>query len=251
MSQTAEQYCMGALKNAFVFAIGITFMAFAYVDKMRPELPAIPITIATFIVVLALMYMLFLKRADVVILRERRALNRDVVFLGRYLLIKLQSGSPFFEALDDAASGGYGTASRYMKEIVDQMALGMPIEQALGEAADLSPSNEFRQILWQVNTSLRSGVDVTTTLKSIINEMASLQLIEIQRYSRKLSSISLMYMLIAIIVPSLGIVVAVSFASFVNIQFGMLHYIMFLGALIFLQYMFLSVFRSIRPDITV
>jgi Flp pilus assembly protein TadB len=252
IGMSVEAFVARNIKISTVAAGCFSLLLFMLLDKMRGRdlLGQNFLLVILFFTILWFMsYQFFMNTVEVFIKRQKNNLNRDVLFVGRYLLIKLQSGVPFYQALIDASNGGFGTASRFVREIVDDIELGTPIEQALSNAADNSPSAEFRQILWQINAALRSGVDVTQTLKGILGEIASQQIIEVERYGKKLSTLSLLYMLGAVIIPSLGLTLFVSFSGFLglSIQFG--HLIIVVFILMFLQFMFLSLFRSIRPNI--
>ncbi len=252
MNVNVETFIKRTLTLSTMFAFGLSFLLFVVIDKTRGPLfrgQNLLITLLFFIVCWLGAFMFFMATVHVYISKQQKLLNRDVLFVGRYLLIKLQSGVPFYQALIDAANGGFGTTSKYMREIVDDIELGTPIEQALTTAADISPSKEFRQILWQVNAALRSGVDVTDSLKSILNEIASAQIIEVERYGKKLSTISLLYMLGAIVIPSLGVTLFVAFSGFLGIVLTFNHLVIVLFAFMFVQYMFLSLFKTIRPQI--
>jgi pilus assembly protein TadC len=252
LGMTPEQFIGRNVKLAVMAAGTIALLALMFLDKMRGRdylTQHLLITIIAFMVVWFMAYQFLLGTLDVYIRRQQVLLNKDVVFLGRYLLIKLQSGVPFYQALIDASHGGFGTASKYVAEIVHDIELGTSIEQALTNAADISPSNEFRQILWQVNTALRSGVDVTSTLRSILGEIAGDQIIEVERYGKKLSTLSLFYMLLAVIIPSLGVTLFVSFSGFLGLKITTLHLSAVIFAIIVIQYLFLSLFKSMRPQI--
>ncbi len=249
---TPEQFVARNAKLALMSGGTFALLGLMFLDKIRGRDVLgqnLLITFIVFMMVWFITYTFLMGTVNVYIKRQQTLLNRDVLFLGRYLLIKLQSGVPFYQALIDASNGGFGTASRYVGEIVHDIQLGTSIEQALANAADLSPSNEFRQILWQINTALRSGVDVTSTLRSILQEIASDQLIEVERYGKKLSSLSLFYMLLAIIIPSLGLTLFVSFSGFLGLKISSLHLAAVGLAIVFIQFMFLSLFKSVRPQI--
>ena len=247
-----EEFVNRSVKIATGVSVVFSLLLFMLLDKLRGRayLSQNALLVVLFFLVMWFMaYLFFMNTVQVYIRRQEQLLNRDVLFVGRYMLIKLQSGVPFYQALIDAANGGFGGASKFVREIVDDIELGTPIEQALNTAADLSPSNEFRQILWQINAALRSGVDVTETLKGILSEIASHQVIEVERYGKKLSTLSLFYMLGAVIVPSLGLTLFVSFSGFLGLKITFGHLLVVLFGLTFLQFMFLSLFRTIRPNV--
>ncbi len=197
-----------------------------------------------------LLFSLMRRTVDVHIRRQEKDIDRDVLFAGRFLLIKLNSGKPLINAIMEAANS-YGVASRIFKEIARDIELGTPLEQALAKASRYSPSDKMRRILFQISNALSIGVDVTNFLEAILEEIAGDQLVEIQKYGRTLSSVTMFYMLLAIILPSLGITMFITVVSLVNIPvtFGLLG--VFLFVLVVVELAFLSVFRSIRPNVNI
>ncbi len=189
-----------------------------------------------------------MQAVDVRIKKRQREVDRDVLFAGRFILVKLQSGVPFFNAMVDA-SRGKDTAANYFKEIVANIEMGTPIEKALDEAIERCPSAKFRRILFQINNALRTGTDIGDSLKRILNHIAREQVIEIKEYGKKLNSLALFYMLIGVVIPALGMTMFIIIASFlsVNIGQGALAFVAFL--LLFCQMLFISIFKSSRPAV--
>lgn len=184
------------------------------------------------------------------ILRRKKEIDKDVLFAGRYLLVKLNSGQPLINALVDA-SKSYGVANKYFKEIVREIELGKPLEKALAEESEFSPSLRFRKILFQISNALKIGIDVTEFLQATLEEIAQEQLIEINRYGKKLNSITLFYMLFAVVMPSLGltIIIIVLSMSGMKLDNGFFFSILFFVAVI--QIMFITVYKAIRPNINI
>jgi len=182
--------------------------------------------------------------------QKERELDKDVLFAGRDMLIALKSGVPLFNAMANV-SKNYGTASTEFAKIVEKIQGGMPSEVAMQEASDLNTSKAFRQILLQMITSMRSGADVAVALDIVLSQISQEQIIALKRYGQKLNPITMFYMLFGIILPSLGIAIGIILTSFVNIKldFGMLLLVLMMLAV--LQYLFLAMMRSSRPNFEV
>jgi pilus assembly protein TadC len=172
------------------------------------------------------------------------------LFAGRFLLIKLHSGKPLVNALFDAANS-YGVANNYFKEIVRDIELGTPLEEAIERAMTYSASDHFRKILFQIHNALRLGMNVTKSLEAVLDEIQQTQLLEIQDYGKKLSTVTLFYMLLAIVFPSLGITIMTVLLSFTEIQMNVTSYGVAIFALIVLNFIFITVFRGIRPKLNI
>lgn len=247
VDKTPKEFIESSLKNAFFMSLCMCILVFFYLDKQNKSL-------AILIPIFAILFMGFygfgfLKLKSKIIKRQKD-IDKDVLFAGRYLLVKLNSGQPLINALVDA-SKSYGIASNYFKEIVRDIELGKPIEQALSDAAEYSPSHKFRKVLFQISNALRIGIDVTEFLDATLNEIADQQLIEINRYGKKLNSLTLFYMLFAVVLPSLGLTIFIVVASISGINVDLSFFLVLLVFITILQLIFLIMYKSIRPNINI
>jgi flagellar protein FlaJ len=247
VDRTPKEFVKRSLRNAFIMSLCLALLVFFYLDKNQKPLWYLVVAFAVLFYVLYGFNMLKLRSR---IIKRRKEIDRDVLFAGRYLLVKLNSGQPLINALIDA-SGSYGVASNHFKEIVRDIELGKPIEQALSDAAEYSPSDKFRKIIFQISNALRIGIDVTEFLDATLNEIADQQIIEITRYGKKLNSITLFYMLFAVVLPSLGLTIFIVVASLANINVDAGFFAVMLIFLVMIQAMFLIVYKSIRPNINI
>ncbi len=195
-------------------------------------------------------YNMNIKKIDVIISRKAKEIDRGVLFAGRFLLIKLSGGDPLIGAIEDV-SKNYGVASSYFGEIIRDVELGSTLEESLDKATRFCPSRHLKQILFQITNALKIGIDVTQFLQATVDEIAEAQLVEIMRYGKKLSSLTMFYMLLAIIVPSLGMTLFVVVASLLSISMDFMVFLIILMVLIFIQFMFITFFKSARPDMEV
>jgi pilus assembly protein TadC len=247
LDQTPKQFIKTNLNNSLVMAACLSVLAFFYFDKNDISLLYIlPIAAGLFF----LFYMFNFAKLQARIIKRQKDIDKDVLFAGRYLLVKLNSGQPLLNALVDA-SKSYGIASNYFKEIVRDIELGKPIEQALSDAAEFSPSAKFRKILFQISNALKIGIDVTEFLDATLNEIANEQLIEINRYGKKLNSLTLFYMLFAVVLPSLGLTIFIVVASISGMDVDFSLYSVLLVAIMVLQLVFLMMYKAIRPTINI
>ena len=177
---------------------------------------------------------------------RQRELEKDVLFAGRYLLVKLESGTPLFNALIDA-SRSYGVSAQYFKEIVDEINTGTPIETALENAREFSASPKFKRLLWQFVSTIETGTDVADALKETLDAITAEQMIDIKEYGKKLNSLLMFYLIIACILPSIGVAMFTIIASFLQLEIsgGTLFAILFFLAAV--QVMFISLIKSMRP----
>ncbi len=247
LDTTPEDYIKKSLKSSLMMGFFAFAMIFFLMGKDHPSL-LMPIIIG--LIVVKLMYDLSIKKILVRILKRGKEIDRDVLFAGRFLLIKLNSGKPLINAIQEA-SEGFGATTEYFRDIMRNIEMGTPLEVALEEGSEYCPSEHLRKILFQISNALKIGVDVTNFLESILDEIAEHQLTEIVRYGKKLSSLTMFYMLAAIIVPSLGMTMFIVVASMMNIPLGMLTFSGIIFFLFILQFIFITLFKAARPNMDV
>ena len=180
--------------------------------------------------------------------KREREINKEVLFVGRYLLVKLYSGRPLLNALIETAESR-GITPKYIKEIVDDIGTGSTIEDALNNAIIYSPSEQLRRIMFHINNALQLGIDVTKPLESVLEEITKEEALEINKYGKKLNTLVIFYMLGAVIMPSLGVSIFIVIASFVNFPISLNGLLLLVFFIVVLEFIFITLFKSIRPTV--
>ena len=191
-----------------------------------------------------------MREPDVKIRRREIEIDKEVLFAGRFLLVKIGSGMPLINSLVEA-SKSYGVASSYFKEIVKDIETGSPMEEALERAMTYCPSKKFQKILFQITNALKIGIDVTKSLEAVLDQITNEQLLEIKKYGKKLNSVTLFYMLLAVVLPSLGMTMLIVLISFSPITIDLTLFIVILFFLAIIQFFFITIFRTIRPKVNI
>ena len=240
---TPQEFIYRSLKNSLPFSLGLTILLFFIADKAGLSLwILLPFFVVTFFLIFNFAFL----KLKTKIIKRQKEIDREVLFAGQFLLIQLYSGKPLLNALIDT-SKGYGVASKYIKEIINDIDTGSSLENALENALTYSPSEKFRKILFHVNNALRLGIDVTKPLKSALSEITRQQELEVKRYGKKLYTIVIFYMLAAVVIPSIGMTIFIVISSFINFNITMNHFMVALISIVIVQFLFMSVFKSIRP----
>lgn len=232
-----------ALLFALYFSVGITVLLFFLFQRL--DMPLLFLA-PEFPLLFIISYAFMLNTPKGIIRKRQREIDKEVLFAGRYLLVKMESGAPLFNSLIDA-SKGYGVASKYFREIVDEINTGTPIEEALEEAKNYNASEKFRKILWQIMSSLKTGADTTGALRQTLKAIATEQTLEIKEYGKKLNSLMLFYMVLAVVVPSLGMSLFIIMASFLQLKIATGHLVLVVILLSVIQLTFLSIIKATRP----
>jgi len=198
-----------------------------------------------------LSYVQLVAYPKVIVNRRIRDLERNLLFALRTILVQIRSGVPIFDAFVSIATGKYGQISDEFKIVIEKSRAGVPVVDTLEELAIRNPSLYFRRAIWQLLNAIKSGSDIGENLASIIDSLSKEQLVQIGRYKSILNPLAMMYMMIAVIIPSLGITVMIILSTFPGMErigneqtFWLL-----LGGVVLMQFIFMSVIRSKRPNL--
>lgn len=181
--------------------------------------------------------------------KKIRDIEQNLIYALRTMLIEIKSGVSLFDAMQTVAVGEYGGVSREIKQTINEINIGTPEEAALQELAMNNPSTFFRRAIWQVVNGLKAGTDVGILLKTLIETLSKEQTIQIRRYGSALRMLSLMYMMLGVIIPALGLAFMIVLGSFPQMNVTELLFWAMLAMLIVAQFMFLGILKAKRPTL--
>jgi len=139
--------------------------------------------------------------------------------------------------------------SKEFTKIVSRVNSGESLEKVLEDSSINNPSPFFRRVVWQIANGLQSGADIANVMNTTIDYLSDEQKIAIRKYGAQLNPMTLMYMMFAVIIPTLGItfLIVLSTISGLNVTEMMLWGI--LATITVFQFMFLGMMKSRRPAI--
>jgi pilus assembly protein TadC len=188
---------------------------------------------------------------SMVVNRRVKNIDRNLLFVLRTILVQIRSGVPIFDTFVAIAAGDYGEISQEFKTVIEKVRAGRPVIESLEELTVRNPSVYFRRAMWQIVNALKSGSDIGDNLENVIKALSKEQLVEIRRYQSTLNPLAMMYMMLAVIAPSLGITVMIVLSTFPGMDmFGdeMTFWALLIGVG-FAQFMFMSIIKSRRPNL--
>jgi flagellar protein FlaJ len=180
--------------------------------------------------------------------RISRQLEKDLPYALRHMLIEVRSGISLYEAMV-SVSEDYGEASEEFNRIVKDINGGKPQIKALEDSIVRNPSTMYRRAMWQMINALKSGTDISNTLETLVDAMVKQQKLQVKRYGKELNPYVLMYLMIAVIVPSLGVTFMIVLSTFTGMGLSNFMSFQILGGLILFQIFFLNFVKSKRPEV--
>ena len=245
MNYKPEQFIKRTFLSAFYMATGIIVFLALILAKFN----ALRGIMLLFIPIIFFMFFTYmLKYPEVRISKQEKEISKEIIFAGRHLIIELESGVPLYNGMINIARN-YQVVGKYFKDITDKVNLGVSIEEALNDAIEFVPSDDFRRLLWQILNSIRTGSDISKSLLAVLDQIAREQIIEVDKYSKKLNPLAMFYMIIAVILPTLGITMLIILSSFIAFEISLVVFMVIALMLGFIQFMFLSLIKFSRPAV--
>jgi len=232
-----------ALLNFSFALVSLLFLAFA---TKQPAL--YPLSIGVAILLFFGSFATILAYPRIIALKRMRQLETQLIPAMRQLLIEIKSGVPLFNAMA-SISTDYGEVSKELKKVVQKINSGTPELEALAEASTANPSHQFRRILWQVSNALKVGSDVGKVLSLQIDELTRERVDQIRRYGQELSPWTMIYMMAAVIVPSLGVTMMIVIVGFLDVVVPKVLLLVVIAGLVGFQLFFMNFVNSRRPAI--
>ncbi len=251
LKERPEEYMDKAIFGGFVMGatvamvIAIILWAASIISDITGLLASFLVSLLIFIVPLAYMNM---KRIDVMQHRLKKEIEYDLVFAVKHIVIALSSGTPIFDSLVSVTKG-YGKVSEEFKRIVERVALGESLTSVLREEAEITPSSAFKRVLIQIANAVVSGADVAESLDVVIDQIAKEELLEVKEYGQTLNPLVMFYLIVGVILPSLGVAFFIILLSFISkgVKFPFIHLVGIAIIIGLIQFLFLAFIESTRP----
>lgn len=180
--------------------------------------------------------------------KSQRAIESSLIPVTRQMLIQVRSGVPLFNAIVSASTGNHAVCGEF-DAVVKKLSAGVSEGDALAEVSASSPSPKFRKVAWQLSNALKTGSDLGAVLQSTLAELEMEQAERIQRYSQELSPLTVVYMLAAVIVPSLGITMFIVISSLLSFSVPVFALPVVFLCMLGFQFFFLDFASSRRPPV--
>ncbi len=237
------------LKNAFFSSlyaaagIFLTMFIFAAGFGLHWIIP-----LMFFIVFFLFFFYYFVNKPRFSVLKSNEVVESEIVSAVRFLMLELKTERSLYNALVNT-SKNFALIGIFFDEIIEKVKLGKTLEDSLLEAVELCPSTHLRNVYWQLLNSLQTGTDVTDALETLLDDIVEAQKIKIEEYGRELNALSLFYMMVSIVIPTIGFTIITAVLTFMGfpINLGLLFGIWLLLTIV--QYFFLMLTSNRRPAV--
>ena len=243
-------YASVSLLSVFILFIS-SFVIVSVIGFYARGIQAIPTAAGLSFLAALVTLFYYMSYPKIVIIKRKKRIDRDLIFALRYILIRIRSGIPLYDAMVSVAQQDYGLVSTEFRKTIKEISAGENEIKALENMAVRNPSEFFRRIIWQIANNMRSGTDISDILENITKNLVDEHKILIRKYGSELNPVILMYMMFSIVIPSLSITVLVVMSSFSGVQTPVWLFYAIPAAVFMLQIFFISIIKNKKPALVI
>jgi archaeal flagellar protein FlaJ len=245
---SANEYIGHSLVNS-IFIFFVFWSVFTVLFLVQQTGSAL-LSIAYSGIIFIIIFYTLLRYPAILAGKKAELIDKHLIFALKDLLLQVSSGVSLYNALVNIAKGGYGQASKEFEKVARAVNTGTPIEKALEKMAIESKSEFLRRTTWQLINTLKAGASVKGALSTIIESLTMDQRDRIRNYARELNLWSLLYLLFAVVIPSLGATMLVILASFAGFGVTKGIFVIFIGFSFAIQLILIGFVKTRRPMVS-
>ncbi len=153
------------------------------------------------------------------LMRKRaEAMEAEMSFALREIVVEARMGLPYEAIIGNVARRGYGCLSLEFGKIVDEIALGSSVPEALAAFSERTESASAKRLGSQLSFCYGHGIQ-SSSLGRLGDEIASLQRVKMREHSSKSAILGLLFLAIGCIVPALFAAYIIIGSSFLALSF--------------------------------
>ncbi|MEM3364346.1 MAG: type II secretion system F family protein [Candidatus Micrarchaeia archaeon] len=211
------EYLIASAVNAILWGLLFAILVFALtiVFEKSTEHALIP-TAAALVAVTAMFMIVFAAYPSILLKKEAEEIDSHLTYALNDLVMQVSAGTSLTEAMRRVAQGRYGKVSEQFREVMERMMSGESQEEALANVAEKNKSEFMRRVLWQLSTVLYTGASLDVAMKDLISAIRNYQDNRIKQYSQNLNFYILLYLMAAVVVPSLAMLLLTTVSVFLS-----------------------------------
>lgn len=246
---TEEEYIAVSLLNSFFIFVIFFFLLFFLNYRVKGNTPESSLILSlTLSFLFAIVFFVLLVRYPKITAgKKAEQIDKNLIFALKDLYLQINSGISLYNAMVNIAKEDYGQISVEFGKVAKSVNTGTPVVAALEKMVLKSKSEYLRRTVWQIINTLKAGASLSGALRTIIDDLTINQKSRIRDYAHELNLWSLIYMLFAVAVPTIGatmLVILTSFAGF-GITKGM--FVLFIILCFIVQLILIGFVKTRRP----
>ncbi|MBQ6099128.1 MAG: type II secretion system F family protein [Methanobrevibacter sp.] len=159
-----------------------------------------------FLTILCMVYIFLIYYPKIKQQKSYSDLNQELPYALRHMGIELKSGKGLHDTLITIRDANYGTLSKEIKRVLEEIKFGKSTEDALLEMSERINSEGLQRAIQQIIGTLRVGGNLANSLDIIAKDISFEMQIKLKEYAQRLNSFILIYTFIAILAPVITLI---------------------------------------------
>jgi len=248
----AEDYVGASILSALFTALLVGGLIYTLMTAVGTEQQkVISMTLMVFTLILGLFLFVLLSYPGILAGKKAEQIDRDLVFALKDMLLEVSSGASAYTALTEVAHSGYGSISHEIAKVVKKANVGVPVEDALEELAIHTRSEHLKNSVWQIINALKSGSSLEGILRELVKDLTMEQKMKIRNYAQELNVMVLIYMLFAVVMPTIATTLIIVLGPFLGVELGPKIFYIMIPVCFFVQIALMEFIKSRRPVVYV
>lgn len=240
-----------SLVNLLILLIIITvFIVYIGIEKAVLSQKFIVLLVLMDLIVPFMYYFYYLNYPKLRAIQRMKDMETYLPIFLREILVKVRAGEPLFNSILETAQSTKGELRSVLSKIVQRAESGEELSKAFENEAKNVPSNLVRRVLESISNAVKSGGDLSSTIETLNDYTLNHQQSRFQAYSRSLLPFSLAYMLICVVLPSLGNTILILLSSFAGVNISVILIVFPILVLVF-EFIFISMIKQNKPELGV
>lgn len=161
---------------------------------------------AMYFVITSMFYVLLICYPKIKEQKSYSDLNQELPYALRHMGIELKSGKGLHDTLLTIKDSDYGTFSKEINRVLEEVKFGKSTEDSLLEMSERVKSEGLTRAIQQIVGTIRVGGNLAYSLEIIAKDISFEMQIKLKEYSQKLNSFILIYTFIAILAPVISLI---------------------------------------------
>lgn len=211
----------------------------------------LPLELSGMYLVLVAMFYIFIIYYPKIRDQQRYSdLNQELPYALRHMGIELKSGKGLHDTLLTIRDANYGTFSREITRVLEEVKFGRPMEDSLLEMSKRVKSEGLTRAVQQIVGTLRVGGNLAYSLEIIAKDISFEMQIKLKEYSQKLNSFILIYTFLAILTPVIILIMLMAGSTVMGDILSSNVLLLTYGAFFPMVVMFMGIFiKKLEPSI--
>jgi flagellar protein FlaJ len=206
-------YLLACFFNAVFWGLAVSGLLLFLLSRQQDKIPWNTIVLSGAAIFITFLF-LFLYYPRILVQKRAGQIDRRLAFALKDLLLQVSSGVCLFNGMTNVSKAGYDEISDEFDKVVREINAGVNEVDALERMGLRTESRFVKKTIWQLVNVMRSGSSVAGALRSVVGSLILFEQKLIRDFTQELNLWSLVYMIFAVIAPTLGTTMLIILSAF-------------------------------------